>query len=157
MCLYSLGTIISGLQRVLLLIWLDLDSRVVLQVGCCVIQSGHGLNLGIRYSHRRQHLVRLVIWKLIDISRSRDKIHIGLKRLDHNGRRRRVWVDLCERFSPAFDVEEDSRDDKDKDSDPSDDPSNDCALHEGVRFRALVGFLIVKLFCLLAILFCRVS
>ena len=95
--------------------------------------------------------------KLIDISRSRDKIHIGLKRLNHDGRGRREWLDLCEGFSPAFDVEEDTRDDKDEDGDPSDDPANDRALHEGVRFRALVGFLIVKLFCLIAILFCRVS
>ena len=95
--------------------------------------------------------------KLIDISRSRDKIQIGLERLNHDGRGRREWLDLCEGFSPAFDVEEDTRDDKDEDGDPSDDPANDRALHEGVRFRALVGFLIVKLFCLIAILFCRVS
>jgi hypothetical protein len=93
----------------------------------------------------------------MDISRSFDKIAIGVNRLDHNYRGRLEWLDLCDGLSPSPDEEEDTHKEKDEDGDTSNDPANDCALHERVRFRALVGFLIVKFFCLLAILFSRVS
>jgi hypothetical protein len=93
----------------------------------------------------------------MDSPRSLDKIAVGLKRLDHNYRGRLEWPDLCDRLSHSPDIEEDGNKEKDEDGDTSDDPANDCTLHERVRFRALVGFLIVKFFCLLAILFCRVS